>query len=118
MLKQKGRKLRRGERKRRVRAKISGTALRPRLSVFRSLRSISAQAIDDVAGKTIAQANLRELGKKAKHTVAGGAQVGKLMAERLEKAKIKEVVFDRSGYKYHGKIKAFVDAVRENGIKV
>lgn len=110
--------MRREERKRRVRAKISGTAERPRLCVFRSLRSISVQAIDDVAGKTLAQANLRELGKKAKHTVEGGAQVGKLMAERLVAVKVKEAVFDRSGYKYHGKIKALVDAVRENGIKI
>lgn len=110
-------KVKRFERKRRVRAKINGTATCPRLSVFRSLRSISVQAIDDVSGKTLAQANLAELGKKAKHTVEGAALVGKTIAERLTKLGVAEAVFDRSGYRYHGKVKALAEAIRENGLK-
>lgn len=117
MLKREMKKVKRFERKRRVRAKISGTATRPRLSVFRSLRSISVQAIDDVSGKTLAQANLVELGKKAKHTVEGAALVGKTIAERLTKLGVAEAVFDRSGYRYHGKVKALAEAIRENGLK-
>jgi large subunit ribosomal protein L18 len=117
MLRREIRKVKRFERKHRVRAKITGTAIRPRLSVFRSLRNISVQAIDDVSGKTLAQANLAELGKKAKHTVEGAALVGKTIAERLTKLGVAEAVFDRSGYRYHGKVKALAEAIRENGLK-
>lgn len=117
MLKREMKKVKRFERKRRVRAKINGTATCPRLSVFRSLRSISVQAIDDVSGKTLAQANLAELGKKAKHTVEGAALVGKTFAERLAKLGVTEAVFDRSGYRYHGKVKALAEAVRVHGLK-
>lgn len=110
--------MKRYERKRRVRAKISGTSDRPRLSVFRSLRNITIQAIDDVTGNTLAQANLRELGKKGENTVLGATAVGKLMAKRLVAQNILQGVFDRSGYKYHGKVKALAEALRENGVKI
>lgn len=110
-------KVKRFERKRRIRAKITGTATCPRLSVFRSLRNISVQAIDDMSGKTLAQANLAELGKKAKHTVEGAALVGKAIAERLAKLGVEEAVFDRSGYRYHGKVKALAEAARADGLK-
>lgn len=118
MLKREAKKVKRFERKRRVRAKISGTAERPRLSVFRSLKNISVQAIDDEAGKTLAHADLRELGKKAENTVSGAAAVGKLAAERLVALGVSQAVFDRSGYKYHGKVKAVAEALRENGISI
>lgn len=118
MLKREVKKTKRFERKRRVRAKVSGTASRPRLSVFRSLRGIFVQAIDDQAGQTIAQANLFEVEKNSKNTIVSAVAVGKLLAKRLVALNIKEAVFDRSGYKYHGKIKAVADAVREGGIQM
>lgn len=117
MLKREIRKIKRFERKRRVRAKITGTATRPRLSVFRSLRNISVQAIDDLSGTTLVQANMMEQGKKATNTVAGAAMVGKVIAERLVGLGITEAVFDRSGYTYHGKVKALAEAARDNGLK-
>lgn len=109
-------KVKRFERKRRVRAKISGTAECPRLSVFRSLRNISVQAINDETGKTIAAADLLLLGKKAEHTVAGAALVGKEIATKLSKLGVEKAVFDRSGYKYHGKVKALAEAARIAGL--
>jgi large subunit ribosomal protein L18 len=117
MLKSETRKVKHLRRKRRVRAKLVGTADQPRLSVFRSLRYISVQAIDDASGKTLTQANLSELGKKTKHNVEGAALVGKEIAERLKKLGIMSAVFDRSGYKYHGRVKALAEAARANGIK-
>ena len=116
MLRREIKKLKRFDRKRRIRAKIIGTAKRPRLSVFRSLKNISVQAIDDVSGKTLAQTHLAEI-KNAKHTVKGAESVGKTMAERLVKLHIQEAIFDRSGYKYHGKVKALAEAMRANGLK-
>ena len=118
MLRKELKKVKRCERKRRIRAKISGTAECPRVSVFRSLKSVSAQAIDDEAGKTLAQAHLSELGKKAENTVEGASGVGKLIAERLVALGVSKVVYDRSGYKYHGKVKAIAEAMRENGITI
>lgn len=117
MLKSETRKVKHLRRKRRVRAKLVGTADCPRLSVFRSLRYISVQAIDDMAGKTLAQVHLKEIGKKTKHNVEGAALVGKEIAERLKKLGIMSVVFDRSGYKYHGRVKALALAARESGLK-
>ncbi len=117
MINQAARKAKRFERKRRVRAKISGTATKPRLSVFRSLRSISVQAIDDVTGKTLCSAKLADLGVKAKHTVESAAKVGALLAEKCVKAGVNEAVFDRSGYRYHGKVKALAEGAREGGLK-
>lgn len=115
MLKQTVRKQGRVARARRVRAKISGTAERPRLAVFRSLRNISVQAIDDAKGVTLVSADLREM-KKAKNTVEGALALGKLMGEKCAAAGIKTAVFDRAGYRYHGKVKAVADGARESGL--
>ena len=100
-------------RKKRVSAKIAGSK-RIRLAVFRSLKGFYAQAIDDQAGKTLVAVRLTEA--KAKNDIAGAAKLGKLMAEKCLKAKVSEVVFDRSGYKYHGKVKAFAEGAREAGL--
>jgi large subunit ribosomal protein L18 len=109
---------RRLKRRRRVRAKISGTAERPRVSVFRSNNGISAQLIDDVAGRTLAAVNwyepdLRKL-KKAERT----KRAGELFAERAKAAGVSEAVFDRGGYRYHGNVRIFAEAIREGGITV
>ncbi len=91
---------------------------RLRLSVYRSEKNISVQIIDDKLGKTIVSASSlnKEITEKGS-TVAGAAAVGKLIAERALKANVKEVVFDRGGYIYHGRVKALADAARENGLK-
>lgn len=111
-------KLKRTRRHIRVRAKIAGTAECPRITVFRSLQGVSVQAINDLSGKTVAQANYQELGKKAKNTVVEAAEVGKLLGERLVKLGAKKAVFDRAGYLYHGKVKAVAEAVRGTGIEM
>lgn len=100
----------------RVRAKVSGTPECPRVVVHRSLQGVSAQAIDDLSGKTLAQANFQELGKKRKNTVVEATAVGKLLGERLAELGLKTAVFDRAGYLYHGKVKAVAEAARESGI--
>jgi len=109
---------RRLKRRRRVRAKISGTPERPRISVFRSNRGLSAQLIDDVNARTLAAVNWFEpdLGKHSKGDRAKRA--GELMAERAKAAGISEAVFDRGGYRYHGHVRAFAEAIREAGITV
>lgn len=108
-------------RRQRVRRKISGTAERPRLNVFRSLQNIYAQIIDDEKGITlIAVSTLApELkGKLPSGSNAGAAEaVGRLLAEKAQKAGIKQVVFDRAGYVYHGRIKALADAARAGGLE-
>ncbi len=104
------------QRKRRVRAKISGSSERPRLSVFKSLKSIYAQAIDDTTGKTLASAKLSEI-KKSANTIEGAKEVGKLIAEKCLALKIETVTFDRSGYQYHGRVKALAEGAREGGLK-
>lgn len=102
--------------KRRIRARISGTAARPRLTVFRSNKEIYAQVIDDVAGVTLASASSLKLEKNGtKSEVA--ALVGTEVAKAAEKAGITEVVFDRNGYLYHGRVKALADAARAAGLK-
>ncbi len=102
----------------RVRKKISGTAERPRLSVFRSNTGISAQLIDDMAGSTLASASSVELeGSKRSANVETAKQVGMKLAEKAVSAGIASVVFDRNGYLYHGKIKALADGAREGGLK-
>lgn len=103
-------------RAKRVRAKVSGTATRPRMSVFRSLRALSVQLIDDVQGVTIVSAHLTEI-KGAVNTVEGAAKLGALIAKKALEKKIEEVVFDRSGYKYHGKVKAIAESARQAGLK-
>ncbi|MBP7060964.1 MAG: 50S ribosomal protein L18 [Candidatus Moranbacteria bacterium] len=118
MLQKEVRKVKRFERKRRIRAKLSGTATCPRVTVFRSLKSLSVQAIDDERGMTMAHAKLADLGKSAKHTVASATAVGTLLATHLELLSIKKAVFDRSGYRYHGKVKAVAEALRAGGIAI
>jgi len=102
-------------RQRRIRAKISGTSARPRLAVFRSNTTMTAQLIDDVAGKTIAATSTAKTKGKdmSEKVIAAGAEMAKLIKAK----KITEVVFDRGGYAFIGNIKAFADAVREGGIK-
>jgi large subunit ribosomal protein L18 len=95
---------------RRVRKKIKGTAVRPRLSVFRSNKGIYAQVIDDNAGSTLVAASYKEVEAGSKIEVAGA--VGKLIAQRAMDAGITTVVFDRSGYLYHGRIKALAEGAR------
>lgn len=109
---------RRLKRRRRVRAKVTGTAERPRISVRRSNRGIFAQLVDDVAGTTITavqwtEPELRDLGKSEQ-----SAKAGELLAQRAKAAGIESAVFDRGGYQYHGRVKAFADGVREGGLAV
>ena len=103
-------------RKRRVRSKIKGTGKCPRLCVFRSIKNIYAQIIDDQKGKTVAAASLSDI-KKAENTVAGAKELGKLIAKKCKEIKIETVVFDRGGYKYHGKVKSLAEGARESGLK-
>jgi large subunit ribosomal protein L18 len=106
---------RRFKRHLRVRNKISGTAERPRLVVFRSLKHIYAQLVDDSTSRTIATVSdlTVEQGKKSERA----AEVGKLIAERAKSAGITRVVFDRAGYRYHGRIKAVADGARKGGLE-
>jgi len=104
-------------RHRRVRAKVSGTAERPRLAVYRSNRSIAAQLIDDGAGRTLAAASSQDKSLAKTARADAPAAVGKLVAERAKAAGIATVVFDRGGYLYHGRVKALADAARENGLE-
>ena len=101
----------------RVRNKISGTAECPRLNVFRSNTQIFAQIIDDVKGITLASSSSVELKIKNGGNAEGAALVGKDIAEKALKLKIKNVVFDRGGYLYHGRVKALAEAARENGLE-
>lgn len=102
----------------RIRKRIKGTAKRPRLSVFRSLKYIYAALINDDLGKTIVSANEKEIkGAKKMSNIERSEAIGKLIAEKAIKNKIKEVVFDRSGYKYHGRIRALADGARKAGLK-
>ena len=101
----------------RVRNKISGTAECPRLNVFRSNTQIFAQIIDDVKGTTLVSSSSVELKIKNGGNAEGAALVGKDIAEKALKAKIKNVVFDRGGYLYHGRVKALAVAARENGLE-
>jgi large subunit ribosomal protein L18 len=104
-------------RHKRVRGKVSGTAERPRLVVFRSNRGIEAQLVDDLEGKTLAAASWLQLkGAKGSKTDQAAA-VGKLLAQNAKKADVETVVFDRGGYLYHGRVKALADAAREGGLK-
>ncbi len=100
-----------------IRRKISGTAERPRLSVFRSNRAIYAQMIDDVKGVTMAAVSSKELGKDAVLNIEISKEVGKKLAEKAKAAGLETAVFDRNGYPYHGRVKAFAEGVREGGIK-
>ena len=104
----------------RVRAKVSGTAERPRLNVFRSLNHIYAQLIDDASATTLASASTvtkKGEDKKTGGNIEAAASVGKLIAERAKEKGVTRVVFDRGGYLYHGRIKALADAAREGGLE-
>lgn len=116
MLKTVNRKLKKNARHARVRGKISGTAERPRLAVHKSLRFLTVQAIDDTKGVTLAAAHSKEVGKKATLSVATAEELAKIFAGRLKKAGIENAVFDRGGYKYHGRVKALAEALRTEGI--
>ncbi|MBN1203214.1 MAG: 50S ribosomal protein L18 [Anaerolineae bacterium] len=111
----------RKRRHRRVRAKISGTPDRPRLNVFRSLGHIYAQVIDDVAGHTLASASTVDRALRGqiegKNKTEAAKLVGELVARRAQEAGIKCVVFDRGGYKFHGRVKALADGAREAGLE-
>ncbi len=110
----------RDRRHKRLRKRVTGTTVRPRLSVFRSLNHIYAQIIDDTKGVTLVSASTIakdiEAGKGNKSNIAMAQQVGKSLAEKAQKAGINQIVFDRGGYKYHGCIKALADAARESGL--
>lgn len=100
-----------------IRAKVSGTTARPRLSVYRSNKAIYAQLIDDVAGKTLASASSVELKSEVEgFTVETAKKVGQRLAEKAATQRIQSVVFDRNGYLYHGKVKALADGAREGGL--
>ncbi len=120
-MKQSATVIRRERRHRRVRAKVRGTAERPRLNIFRSLRHVFAQIIDDTQGQTLAaastldpevRAQLAALDKKAEANA-----VGKLLAQRALQKGLKQVVFDRGGYQYHGRVQSLAEGAREGGLE-
>jgi large subunit ribosomal protein L18 len=106
----------RDRRHRRVRGKVTGTAERPRLAVFRSNRGIEAQLIDDVEAKTLASASWLALKGFKGDKTEQAAEVGKLLAQNAKQAGIESAVFDRGGYLYHGRVKALADGAREGGL--
>jgi len=101
----------------RIRRKVSGTAVAPRLCVFRSNKHVYAQIIDDVAQHTLAAASTKELGLTKTSNIDAAKAVGEAVAKKALEAGIKQIVFDRGGYVYHGKIKALADAAREAGLE-
>jgi large subunit ribosomal protein L18 len=109
---------RRLKRRRRVRAKISGSATRPRISVFRSNQGLSAQLIDDSSGNTLAAVNWYEPELRSLAKTERTKRAGETLAERAKAAGVSEAVFDRGGYRYHGHVRAFAEAIREAGISV
>jgi large subunit ribosomal protein L18 len=109
---------RRLKRRRRVRAKVTGTAERPRISVFRSNRGISAQLVDDVAGHTITAVTWTEAEIRALPRADQPKRVGALLAERAKAAGIEQAVFDRGGYQYHGQVQSLAEGAREGGLVV
>jgi large subunit ribosomal protein L18 len=108
----------RSRRHQRVRRKVRGTEVRPRLAIYRSNRYIYAQIIDDVSGHTVAAASSQEKDLRTRSlTVDTATEVGKLLGDRAKAAGVGSVVFDRGGYKYHGRVKALADAAREAGLE-
>ena len=103
-------------RRRRVRAKVRGTAERPRISVFRSNRGVFAQLVDDDAGRTIASVQWTEADLRSLKPMEQATEAGKLLASRAKAAGIDTVVFDRGGYQYHGRVKALAEGAREGGL--
>jgi large subunit ribosomal protein L18 len=106
------------KRRRRVRAKVSGTPERPRVSVFRSNRGIHAQLVDDLGGRTLAAVSWTESDLRGLGPLEQADKAGRRLAERAKAAGVEAAVFDRGGYRYHGKVKAFADGVREGGLTV
>ena len=109
---------RRLKRRRRVRAKVRGTAERPRVSVFRSNRGIFAQLIDDDSGRTLASVSWTEAELQSLKRMEQAKRAGELLAQRASAAGIQTAVFDRGGYQYHGRVQALAEGVRDGGLKV
>jgi large subunit ribosomal protein L18 len=109
---------RRLKRRRRVRAKVIGTAARPRLAVFRSNRGVFVQLIDDEAGRTLASAQWTEQGVRDLRGAEQAKRVGELIAERAKAAGVEQAVFDRGGFQFHGRVKAVADGAREAGLAI
>ncbi|MGB2876305.1 MAG: 50S ribosomal protein L18 [Gaiellaceae bacterium] len=107
----------RERRHQRVRSKVTGTAERPRLVVFRSNRGIEAQLVDDLEGRTLAAASWLHLSSFKGAKTAQASEVGKLLAQKAKEAGIETAVFDRGGYLFHGRVKALAEAAREGGLK-
>ena len=109
------------KRKKRIRKKVVGTEIRPRLCVFRSAKHIYAQVVDDTKGQTLAAASTLEKAVKdsseAQNKMSAATLVGKLLAERALGKGVKQIVFDRNGFRYHGRVKAVSDGARETGLK-
>jgi large subunit ribosomal protein L18 len=108
---------RRLRRRRRVRAKVHGTAERPRISVFRSNRGVFVQLIDDESGRTLAAVNWTEPELRKLDRMAQAQRIGALLAERAKAAGVESAVFDRGGYQFHGRVKALAEAAREGGLR-
>lgn len=100
-----------------IRKKLNGTAQKPRLTVYKSNTSIYAQLVDDSKGHTLAAASSKEIGAKGNANVEVSKNVGKKIAEKAKDHGVEAIVFDRSGYRYHGKVKALADGAREGGLK-
>ncbi len=114
----KEKKFKRERRHTRVRAKVSGSSTMPRLNVYKSNTGVFVQLIDDLAGKTLASASNKELkSKKGDNKTQQSLEVGKLIAQKAKKLKLERVVFDKGGFKYHGRVKAVADGAREEGLK-
>lgn len=109
--------LRRNKIKKRIRAKINGTAVRPRLSIYRSNKAVYVQLIDDNKGHTLASASSLEISKEKSVNMSIAKEVGKKLAEKALQNGIDSVVFDRNGYLYHGRVKALAEGAREGGLK-
>jgi len=107
----------RAKRKRRIRKKVMGTKERPRLSVFRSTRHVYAQVIDDLSGTTLAAVHSFKKEETKNATISVCAELGKQLAARCKEKNINKVVFDKNGYAYHGRVKAFADGAREGGLE-
>jgi large subunit ribosomal protein L18 len=107
----------RAKRKRRIRKKITGSLERPRLSLFRSDRHVYAQVIDDTVGNTIASVHSFSKGEGKRASIEVCKELGKKLAERCKEKKVAQVVFDKNGYSYHGRIKAFAEGAREGGLQ-
>ena len=110
-------KSQRERRKKSIRIKIEGTSKRPRLTVYKSLKYISAQIVDDSKGITLASASSQEKDMKSGKNVDVAKEIGKILASRAKDKNISEVVFDRNGYIYHGKVKSLAEGARESGLK-